>query len=151
MIVDRDSWHYRITEVVIEKLFKCHISNSLCAYFWQVVISLASVILASMITTAVLFDLYIIIDPRFTIEQMGSHSTVHFVYVVAGLFVIIVSCIALGFALFAALFFGIVTLISMGFNKLRNRPKSKHKHKPNVAVEYVRAKKEKICPIIEFK
>jgi hypothetical protein len=136
MKVNTRSWHYSIAEIVFD-----YPSHSLCVYFWQVVwamllVPALCIILAAAIATIVV----LLVLP---IWQWWAGD-------VRSLQIFSAMCwIALG------LITRSIALESAG--RKFNTPwwataltKRKENTKPSLLAEYIRAKRDKICPRIDF-
>lgn len=142
MIISKNSWHYKI---ITEKF--CFLqpilypSNNLCLYFWSVIFRFIQGISTYLVLASPIVSLIVVF-------LMDSQNVPLFV----GLWAFtgfIVSGITLVFAL---VFIGVIVVDYS--NKLikKHSPKtSKKEKKPNLFIAYIKAKKQKICPIIEFK
>lgn len=147
MKVSTSSWHYRLN-VSQNGWVKTQARNSLCAYFWYTVFSLFKVVrgplTAYFILWAIGFGLFS--DTRFEPgPKMG---------LIAYPFGCIVAVILPGVVLYY-LFQGTSWLGSKVRPRLRkllgrkeNKPKVKKE--PGLLSSYIKARKEKICPLIQF-
>ena len=143
MDINKKSWHYQF----VDSVFK-NVSRSLCVYFWQVVWSIIVNTTAAILSIGVFLcmsgmGLFLLSAPFFSTDPLTS---------------------ILSFVLWAYLLFnmqGLLTDMLTRSNpdsvflkeiKLFNKPeKSLTKDKePNIIIEYVKAKKEKICPNLNF-
>lgn len=170
MIINTDSWHYRL----LDKM-DCRIPRSLCPYFWKViammVISTFIAILLTMITFFFTYGLgFIYMHPdsgdAYIVQAFMSMTWIDHLK-------------AIGYSLTGtscgvAIIFTFVYLISSGFRqdiheKIYHQIPSKHRdfeyysqyryakrknkvpRKPSLIWAYIKARKQKICPILEFK
>ncbi len=131
MNIKKTSWHYR----AIVK-FGFTPSKSLCMYFWQIpLIGLFFVFafaagLALAFSTAHAFAVPIAL-------LMGSKTSLG---------------AEINSGLVAVVFFWWVLVGMIAYDVCKVKfPRKKTKKKPSIITEYVKAKKQKICPIIEFK
>lgn len=138
MKVNKNSWHYK---VLSEKFCfmggwdEWNISSSLCVYFWQVVFRLFTGVGLGLLVLSPFFSwTLIILDLTFS-SILGALLTV------MGLLVT-----------FAAPFLGTLFVVVCVGEFIKNKlPRREYKEKePNLIVEYIKAKKNKVCPIIEF-
>lgn len=129
MKVRTDSWHYRMI-----RFWGWRPSPSLCGYFWQAVFaSLSAFGMGSMLSLMAGTVLY-----AFVVSPIAVYFS-YFIHVPTdmlgrGLFI-------LAFELSIAL----VTSIGVYLGGRRRKP-----GRPALVGEYLRAKKEKVCPTIEF-
>lgn len=133
MEISVDSWHYRL----INKLFN-EPSRSLCAYFWQLVLSLFLIALVVTLTASVLVF--------FSHVVMGVHydepeNFISLLYVIGA----IVATMAGGFVIV-----GSMTAAAVFTGKaIDKRPDISLK--TSIAKEYIKAKKQKVCPRLTFR
>lgn len=150
MIVNTKSLHYRLN-LWRHTEYKVKSKNTLCSYFWFTVWNLFVI---SFITSAIIFVFYMVgygVNEETTkygydallIPYIGN-------IIIPFLGLIFVACVVS----VALSLTGIVYYIHTGFIKFQNREKP-HKDKkskqPGLISSYIKAKKEKFCPIIEFK
>ena len=146
MEISRNKWHYKVSKRYIEGFNE---ARTLCQYmnriFWSLVItSVLSVFLA-----VVLIGLAVIIPSMFssvlTVSAVPTQSWLS-------------ACV--GLTLLVSIIGGIVgTILSILYvsKKLENTKLSDafssvyEAAKPNILIEYIRAKKNKYCPIVRFK
>jgi len=139
MIISRDSRHYKLVDAFLDRP-----SKSLCVYFWQVIFfSLLVLVLAIFACTVVWM---VVVCPLFALlwalpihgfEYAISDSYAHQGVFMTGLSIAIIE-LAVG-----GIFFVIWFVKKMSGTSQRIMPE--------FASEYVRAKKEKVCPRITFK
>ena len=142
MKVSRSAWHY---EVVSEGLFWVDgwfPSKSLCKYFWQVVgmvlVGLGSIMLVVSPIVALLTFPFI----------SGSEATL--VLFLQLMWALVGGAVLAMIALLA--FAGAVSLVFGGGRLILSKALSrsiKTKH-PSIVYSYLKAKKDKVCPIIDF-
>lgn len=138
MKVSSDSWHYKI--LMTEHQRKVRYGTSLCVYFWMVVFSIFawSVVgtFAAIFAAIGLFAIYatgyvwyFLIGGMFGVETFDA-DLIEFSFVLNGIFVA-------------------TWILSMVLRK-RDEMKNNRVSFDNLFFEYVRAKKQRICPLIEF-
>lgn len=132
MKINEKSWHFRLLQQTCYSKARRYQNNggSLCGYFWSVVWEL--VCLASM-AFLMLGALWIFVYQP--ISYIWAPDDDKFV-------IVMIWAILLGVG--AASFVGVYI-----HKKLPKKDKNKTKE-PNILVEYIRAKKQKFCPIIEI-
>lgn len=145
MKVNMNSWHFRLVEGFLDG----DASRSLCVYFWQV----AFRVIFLVVLGAALWSV-------FGLVAIAAATGNGWISVTSPLW--IKGCVAAfgAFVVLAmfALCIVVITLVMFGISKsilvvgdLFSRwGDSKEEQEPGVFVSYVKAKKEKICPIIEF-
>lgn len=139
MNISRKSWHYKLIDLYIFDP-----SESLCVYFWQVILfSLISLLLVVFVCTAIWM---IIITPIFSmlwaLPVHGFEYAISDEYAYSGL-------VGSGIAMFTIeAIVMVMALLYYVFKKLTSRT---YHILPDFASEYVKAKKEKVCPRIIFK
>ena len=136
MIVNKKSWHYRWNNIFRDK-YTTESKNTLCSYFWYTVFN-TLVPAGAMCLILVLFYL---IGVDICLEYGWSTWLSVPVGIILYLVVGTVAGVLIGIA------WGAVKLVRRGVEYAGD-------HKPEKAslvAEYLKAKKRKICPFIEFK
>ena len=145
MKVNKNSWHYKtITEETlgVGGCSQYFVSHSLCTYFWQVI---ASILLKGTLLLVILpagLSLFVTLP---LISLVGWLVTGSLVEGDLGLII-----------LFAEVLAVLIWLIVIGVDILRNKfndyryVKESVDKGPSLVGQYIKAKKDKICPIIEF-
>lgn len=135
MEISKSSWHYRLINSTIGKP-----SNSLCLYFWSLIISLLMRILVAFIFVTWVLMMLITISPIL----IGYNDEYLFLYILG-------------------ILPWVVTLLILGDYLHEKFPQVREKHflkknrreqlekEPHIVVEYVKAIKNKVCPILDFK
>lgn len=128
MKVSESSWHYKLVDY-----FNWEHSESLCFYFWQVV---AGCLCTIGIFVVFLMLMFILISfPGVIVASKLFNSTEVLYYITwVGL---------------SVLFWTSFVLIGVGFGKFIEYKRNK-KPSTNILFQYIKAKKSKICPVIEF-
>ncbi len=128
MKISKSSWHYKLI-----KRYEEEPANNLCVYFWQVVLGL---LIPVFIIGAVSFIIFFIIS-----------DTLIFMSGVIGFILFVLFLVYVGLPLYDK-------YIEPFYNKyIKREPKPlkpKKDKKPNLTIEYLKAKKQKICPILEW-
>lgn len=143
MKISRSSWHFWL----VEKFFN-YPSRSLCVYFWQLVwsiivgtIVLAIMLLAFTVIIALpsfsIFNL-LFLDFDLAFKNETFYEEMHTLGILCSAVI-----------LFFAVIFGSVFSIAYGAESL-SESKTGEKIKSNIFVQYIRAKKSKVCPRIEY-
>lgn len=150
MIISKNSWHYKL---LTDKMFgffnpvfyDMDISRSLCIYFWQVILVIALRILLAIIVISPLHVLLAFGLDGHVVTGSGILDIFFFINFLTGL--IVSGLLGLSIVL------GSLKLIYWKIEEyLPEKKKQEKKPKqPNILVEYIKAKKEKVCPMIEFK
>lgn len=146
MKVNMNSWHFRLVEGFLDG----DASRSLCVYFWQV----AFRVIFLVVVGAALWGAFGFvalaasvvngwIDPNLTPLWIKGCVAAFGAFVVLALFALCIVVITL-------VMFGISKSILVVGDLFSRWGDSKEEQEPGVFVSYVKAKKEKICPIIEF-
>lgn len=134
MKISKDSWHY---EMVSFYLKESSPSDSLCIYFWQVVGLSIFTLVTFCVIAAVLFisiKVLVFIPVELTING----------------YLIIYAYWLSGFYLLQKILQELPEESTVG-KTFRYTPwKNSVDKEPNIVLEYVRAKKQKICPKIDF-
>lgn len=146
MKVNMNSWHFRLVEGFLDG----DASRSLCVYFWQVAFRVIFLVMLGIVLWSVcgLFALGLStaigwIDPNLTPLWVKGCVAVFGAFVVLAIFALCIVALTL-------VMFGISKSILVVGELFSRWGDSKEEQEPGVFVSYVKAKKEKICPIIEF-
>lgn len=147
MIIKKNSWHYRLN-VSQNGSVKTESRNSLCAYFWYTVYSLIKVLRAWL----VLYFLFWAIG--FSVVSDTAYDPGKYWGLVAYPFVTLIFAVLPGVLIFY-LVCGASWLGSKIKTRLRKlipskKKKIKVKKQKGLVGSYLEARKEKICPLIEF-
>lgn len=139
MKVSSDSWHYKILMTEHQQMVRS--GTSLCVYFWMVV-------LASIIWT------FAIVAAIGIIAAIGVSVYMMFYvwyFMIADLFFGVQSfdIEAIELSIILHIFFFVGWIISVCL-RIKNKIKNQERNQPNLVIEYARAKKNRICPLIEF-
>lgn len=144
MNISKNSWHYRVCD-----WYSWVPSNSLCLYFWQVV--WACVLSFILIPFAIVFVGFMLLGVfPFIIGSTltgNFHQDIHLM----SWYTILVSW-SVGAGIFAVI--GVAGLLKLLYDDkiiFKNRKEKDVEKEPNLVVEWVRAKKAKVCPVITFK
>lgn len=141
MEISRQSKHYRFTSWVWGHFGKSP-AKSLCGYFWQMVFAPFALIafwgiIAFVVLLFVLFCLYL--------SGAMLSDVLHWIGILPDSFA------ANGSFNWRHMVISITLTTSVFGYLYRQEWKSTHEVKDNVVIAYVKAKKRKICPIIEYK
>lgn len=143
MLTFKKNWLYRYNEWSTGNLFTLdHVTNykSLCSYFWGSVWNLLGAPFLLMFLTIVLSllgNLILVLPFDLYVFEKGTLS--NFFYL-----------IATGISTWALLFLLIWSYIAFIHSKVVQLFNKSGNKEPNLLVEYVKAKKSKICPLIKF-
>jgi hypothetical protein len=126
----RRSWHYWLysRNLFFIRGYRTGAKN-LCAYFWSIV----GIVVGNLLLIAVLLALLI---------YLGVTISAH----------LVILLYALGIIVGAVVFFGGVWLVGGWWDNWaeKRRGRAKVERRPNLLFEYVKAKKKKYCPLIEW-
>lgn len=131
LTVSTSSWHYKLVST-----FGCAKQN-LCGYFWQVVGLILIFILAVVALGLVFFLPGVLLSPKYFNLISGSFWSV-----------------ALWSLVVWVVLFGILLsyfLVSDFLSRSKNSTVQKTLSAGGVAANWVKAKKSKVCPMLEFK
>ena len=147
MKISKQSWHYRL----VNDSFTLP-SNNLCTYVWQIIVSLIFWLIFIMFVSSAAFiiasGLAVFVLPHF-VDVWGYEGhwrvkkLIELVMVFGALFWIVCA----GFSISYLWGFLIDKLIT---DRREGSFKSVKSRKPSIVSEYIKAKKQKICPMIEF-
>lgn len=124
--VNTNSWHYKLVDTMLTNSSP---KENLCGYFWQIVGSIL-IVLASIFSF-----LFILHLPGLVLMSVGAVAVSYWLILVIGI-------------VFWAVFIGGMVLYNLYKN---HRDITYNDGKENIVVSWFKAKKSKICPIIEFK
>lgn len=136
MEINPTSWHFRAIKYAYRmKAYDYQQwGTTLCGYFWSVFFACLTIFAKLLV---VFFILWLLVyNP---ISYLWAPT-------VEKLMIAIIWGCALGFAVFA---FGGMYLIQKYRSWSEKRPVKKQKQ-PNILVEYIKARKEKFCPIVKI-
>lgn len=143
MKISKNSWHYKMVTDKSYGIYSGNVSNSLCIYFWQVVSRFFIAGLVAVVCSLILWCM--IVAPLlnlvlgFTTGVWWLGGTMINVFTFFG-----------GIMWFA--FLGI-SFTEIVWPKLKAKyfvKASERQPKPSLIGSYIKAKKDKICPVIEF-
>lgn len=143
MIVNKNSWHYRFN-VWRTNEWKTERKKTLCSYFWFTVFN---IVLVSLMVVGII-GLLSLIGGSANGELIKHGYDVLFpvLYPLLGVLVV-AAAICFGVAVVGVIW-AIVAGYQWGVQKYKiNRRVSE----PGLMISFIKAKKSKICPIIEFK
>jgi Na+-transporting methylmalonyl-CoA/oxaloacetate decarboxylase gamma subunit len=134
MNISKQSWHYGVVSNKFCFMDGWWASNSLCLYFWQVVMRISFGFLLCLLA----------VSPLVLIMQiaLGSSPTL------LGVLGLIIGLLYI----FVLLIF-IVLCIGEVYRKVRRtfpHKEPKKPSEPNILIEYIKAKKDKVCPMITY-
>lgn len=139
MILSRNSWHFKLASSIFTgTMIRAEMSGkiSLCSYFWLVVF-------AGLLNLAAIVGLLIGLTCIFSIMVVAPIT-----WLVAGL-------AGPQAAIAAAIWSGIVISAVWPYITrwwhTRKRSEPRTPKQPNILVEYIKAKKSKVCPIMEVR
>jgi hypothetical protein len=149
MVISRDSWHYKVAKFWFK--WDDEAPKSLCPYFWSVIGGAAKAIFFSLIAVtfvAVILGLiYILFSPFFISEEI--HQTVISVlwWLVFG-----VAAYRLGLEYVEDNEDSFLAKeINPPMVRLPSIPKPRPPSFVKICFEYLKAAKQKVCPMVEFK
>lgn len=134
MVINKNSWHYKLVEFGANSRFD--ISDNLCTYFWQLVRGfLLSIVALAFVCLLICAICFMLAAPFISLIMFEA------VFVSIGW---IISGYIIKFAFHDTISENHYLMIDV-FAKLK--PKER---KPSIITEYLKAKKQKICPTITF-
>lgn len=133
MEINEKSWHFRLVRFTTYQSAR-NISDyggTLCKYFWLVVYAIVVNIFKA---AGVMFLVWLFIYNPVSYIWAPDDSKLLLIFMWVSLFVLV----------------GIVFAIFFIRDKLRNRNRVHKVKQPNIVIEYLRAKKQKFCPVIKI-
>ena len=141
MKISTKSWHYKLRD-----MYNTEPQRGLCKYFWQTVLLVLGLPFFGMYKLFIKLPVYV----KFALLFIYSFSSVVFFWYSLVYqeepniyFLFLLPFVMLG-VLFA------FVLITWLIVELEQKIKSKDNNKISLVKEYIKAKKQKICPILEF-
>lgn len=145
MQVNKSSWHYRLNLEMTNREYRVQQKNTLCSYFWFTVLNMVKVAFLVTVCVGLLWV--------FGQLAMGNSDTdmsaPWYIAIPVGLLAVSVF-IAFVFGLFFAFQFCMDNFRAY-LSKRRANRKPKPVKPDSLITQYVKAKKAKVCPMIEFK
>lgn len=145
MKISKDSWHYRMLTnrfMFLDGWYSYNISNSLCIYFWQVVFRfLGGAAAALTISAPIVLGLDVATGVIQTIDNVVLQVLLHLwagLGIFTGLLAVVYSILI------------VLAFVAAGAEWASQRIPSKEKKKPSLLASYIKAKKDKVCPMLEF-
>lgn len=144
MKVSRNSWHFRFNKEVGEAFgMGAYPGKTLCSYFWGTIWNMVVMCFVAVLVWVFLVLMGIPVFAAFGINNLSIFLTAT-LYPIAGMgLVACVCCIGAG----------IIWLSDYLQDKRWQRQEAREQagivKRPNLVVEYIKAKKQKVCPIIE--
>lgn len=149
---NKKSWHYRFNKCVGNSkfpVFNATRCKSICPYFWQTLWNIC----ATLFGLSIAYLMLTAIGGGAIQEYLPNWSTTPYPLWwlwLAGIATIIIMM------LMVALIVTVPVLLFLGFKWMFKKLSTKNQEKleneqPSVIIEWVKAKKAKICPMIEFK
>ena len=129
MKIKKDSWHYRFIKWTGKDP-----SPNLCNYFWQVVGPPLFVTLIALLLVIAVAGM--IFEHGWSLLWMIPLGLLG-----GAVLILIIASVALGYETLREKYFG---------PKPVKEPKPEKEKKPNIFIEWLKAKKAKVCPILEF-
>ena len=141
MKIKRDSWHYKLN-CKFNGEWRMEQIRSLCPYFWTTVLHLALITLFSGLVATVVTILIIPLIHYFLIE-LTNENALDLVDVGVTCYILVAVIVS---------FLCMCLTVNKGVTTIKNKIDKipRKKTEPNLFFEYLKAKKEKICPVIEF-
>lgn len=146
MIINKSSWHYRLL-----KAADMNIPNSLCPYFWKLVFTIGMSVAVVVMLTVTFLALGL---PLIGLGSIAPAAVLWWQWIAAFFAggVVISGVIALvGFCVFKYVEYDTARDEAKAHKEYLIRIGELPEPKKNVLVEFVKATKTKVCPIIEFK
>lgn len=151
MKVKTKSWHYRMNLWRHPK-WKVESKKTLCSYFWFTVWNLVFISFFAVTIIAVFYMVGLNANLEFIKHGYNAFSIPYIghiiVFIIGIVFVAII--VALAFSIIGAIYFA--SFLKNKYSNYRDSQKANNQQKqPGLVSSYIKAKKEKFCPIIEFK
>ena len=139
MNISKTAWHYKVVANKFCLIDGWWPSQSLCIYFWQVILRLVlglalGLLLVSPLVTIITYVTGTIESSPFLVQFYS------FVGFVIGMLYLLGALLGI----FALLYEG-VAWVSRKFPKKHKEPKE-----PSLLLAYIKAKKDRVCPMITF-
>lgn len=141
MIINKNSWHYKVLTRKFIILGIWEPSRSLCVYFWQVVLKL------TMCFLQVLLPLSPLVPITLFFIEWSNPPIIISILTLLGLSVGIVILL---FGTVRALVFLAELVVFLKRKYLGNSTATIKPKEPSILLNYIKAKKEKVCPLLTF-
>lgn len=141
MRLRRDSWHYRLVNWGFTGEF--NISENLCTYFWQVVLSMIMAMGVVAVGLVIAFIVYMVClhyPWALWTDAIGSNFIINVFYSMAWI----------GGGLFLRNTLDDMDLLGPEIKCLTPSGEPKPPKEPGLVSQFIKAKKDKFCPNIEF-
>jgi predicted PurR-regulated permease PerM len=142
MDINRNKWHYKVITGDCFFMDGWYASRSLCVYFWQVVARFHWC----------LFVFTVAVSPLATAIVLGT-GTAESSYFLVKVYASVGVAVSLLYGILLSSFVGflIVEGIKYVYNKFPRKHEEPSKPKePSIIIEYIKAKKAKVCPRLNF-
>lgn len=159
MKFDKNSWHVKLNKEYGSNSVKTSIRYgdriSLCEYFWSTVVTVLSLTAFVVVLAAISsLSVYVAICTAATLFSTATGIWFDWISYDLGLGLIVFSFLV-SLAVFIVALFDKETkwlpvYITKYFKTSENTKVTKQKDKPNLFVEWIKAKKAKVCPLIEI-
>lgn len=139
MKISKDSWHYKLIAITTNK-FEPQ-SNSLCIYFWQVVWSALKIV--GIVTTTAFVVMFVVFCLTYPVTQFGW---------VEGNILNAILSVAVWCFVLLLIKDALTDYLPHDSILLKDvMPKrDEERKKSSILAEYLKAKKAKVCPTLEF-
>lgn len=142
--ISKSSWHYKLAKK--SRFFDT--PKNLCQYFWAVVWGIALYVYKPILVLMWLYGAYILYTNATVLTEPGVGVSVGIFAALCIVVLILSLIIAIGF-LSLLVAYGIHTILQKN-NWVLGSKKCDINKKPNIAIEYIKAKKEKTCPLLTY-
>lgn len=151
MKVNKNSWHYKAVTgdtLGVSGISYWKVSRSLCMYFWQVLGMLIYKAGILLIGLPIILSIFVVIPLT---SLVGWVVTGNVVRGDTGLIILFAEVCAI--LIFLIVFGGSVAYNKyedFQYKKMLKEDDNPVEKEPNLVVEFIKAKKEKLCPMLEF-
>jgi len=157
MKISKNSWHYRFNKFLAGdgNYSRWHgETKTLCGYFWKTVLKISLLPFMAALVYTLSFKLgklfWLEVLYGFTNEQMKAYTLSGWELVWVPAFGLLIIAVALTIIIAVPSYIGYRRDIHREKKRLRRSLNNEPEPKPNIAVEYIKAKKRKICPLLDY-
>lgn len=148
MVISRDSWHYKVAKFWFKRDYEA--PESLCPYFWSVMGGIAKAIwfalAAVWLIALAIGGLYVMFSPFFISEEIHQTAISVFWWLACG-----VAAYRVGLEYIED---NEESFLAKEINPPRVRLPALPRPRPpsfiKICIEYLKAAKQKVCPMVEF-
>jgi hypothetical protein len=155
MKISKNSWHYKLNKLAqTDACYDLKYGMSLCQYFWCTVFAILKLLGVASGGLFILYGVFIIFH-LFVLTPINSLSYLLLgvgfdANIEVGIIVLIAELVLITMAGVYGAARGEIDVFPKWLKFKTNKPKQDKESKPNLIVEYIKAKKAKVCPLVKL-